>query len=217
MTDELLDKLTGDLKPVKPMRLWPLWLMAGVGLVLAALFVIFVYGPRPEMTALGHGVWPRAFVVIGKPVLFLVTGLSALWSAGGLIRPEGRLRPLTLAPVALLALLVLVLFGVQYASEGPAKVADSLNGGDTLCFATIVGGGAIGFVLLWALWLRKAATSAPVTLGALSGLAAASLMAAAYAIHCNMDAPVYILLIYGASVGLFTGVAALAGGRMFRW
>lgn len=217
MTDEWLDKLAGDLKPVKPMRLWPLWLMAGIGLVVAAVFVIFVYGPRPEMTALGHGAWPARFVVVGKPLLFLVTGSSALWSIGGLIRPEGRLRPLTLAPVVLLFALMLVLFGIQYASQGPAKVADSLNGGDTLCFATIVGGGAIGFILLWALWLRKAATAAPVTLGAVSGLAAASLMAAAYAIHCNMDAPVYMLLIYGASVGLFTAVAAFAGKRLFRW
>ncbi len=217
MTDALLDTLASGLKPVKPMRLWPLWLMAGAGLGLAALFVIFVYGPRPEMVALSHGTWPAAFVVIGKPLLFLITGLSALWSIGGLIRPEGRLRPLTLAPMALLVLLVVVLFGVQFVSEGPAKVAASLDGGDMLCFETIVGGGAIGFAMLWGLWLRKAATSAPVTLGALTGLAAASLMAAAYAIHCNMDAPVYILLIYGAAVGVFTGVAALAGRRLFKW
>ena len=217
MTDAFLDKLAADLKPVKPMRLWPLWLMAGAGLGLAALFVIFVYGPRQEMTALGHGVWPAAFVVIGKPLLFLITGVSALWSIGGLIRPEGRLRPLTLAPVALLVLLVLALFVAQFITDGPAKVAKSLDGGDMLCFETIVVGGAIGFALLWGLWLRKAATAAPVTLGALSGLAAASLMAAAYAIHCNMDAPVYILLIYGAAVAVFTGVSALAGRRLFKW
>ena len=217
MTDDLFDRLSADLKPVKPMRLWPLWLMAGAGLLVAALFVIFVYGPRPEMVALGHGAWPAAFIVIGKPLLFLITGLSALWSIGGLVRPEGRLRPVTLAPVILLVLLVLALFAVQFATDGPAKVAKSLDGGDMLCFETIVGGGAIGFGLLWALWLRKAATSSPVTLGALSGLAAASLMAAAYAIHCNMDAPVYILLIYGAAVGLFTAVAALFGRRLFRW
>jgi hypothetical protein len=217
MSDALLDTLAKDLRPVRPMRLWPLWLMAAAGLLTAAVFVIVAYGPRPEMAALGRGVWPRAFAVIGKPLLFLATGLSAMWAMGGLVRPEGRLRPVTLAPVALLVLLVLGLFGVQYASEGPAKVAESLNGGDTLCFSTIVGGGAIGFGLLWALWLRKAAPAAPVTLGALGGLATASLMAAAYAIHCNMDAPVYMLLVYGASVGLFTAIAALLGGRLLRW
>ncbi len=217
MTDPFLDGLATNLKPVKSMRIWPLWLMAGIGVVVAALFVVFMYGPRREMIALGHGHWPEAFVVVGKPLLFLVTGASALWSIGGLIRPEGRLRPLTLAPVGLLAVLVLLLFGVQFVTDGPVRVAESLDGGDMLCFSTIVVGGAIGYVALWALWLRKAATSAPVTLGALSGLAAASLMAAAYAIHCNMDAPVYILLIYGGAVAVFTAVAAMAGGRLFRW
>jgi len=217
MTDPLLDRLAADLRPVRPMRTWPLWGLAGAVLLAAALFVIFMYGPRPEMMALSHGVWPQAFVVIGKPLLFLITGLSALASIGGLIRPEGRLKPLTLAPVGLLLLLVLVMFGVQYMNDGPAKVAKSLDGGDLLCFETIFFGGAIGFAALWAVWLRKAATAYPVTLGALSGLAMASLAAAAYAIHCNMDAPVYILLIYGASVALFTAVAAIAGKKLFKW
>jgi hypothetical protein len=217
MTDAFLDKLATDLKPVKPMRMWPLWLMAGAGLGLAALFVIFAYQPRPEMLALGHGVWPAHFAVVGKPLLFLITGLSALWSLADLVRPEGRLRPWTLAPVALLVVMVLVLFGIQYATQGAAKVGQSLVGGDMLCFQTILLGGAIAFALLWGLWLRKTATSSPITLGALSGLAAASLMAVAYAIHCNMDAPAYMLLVYGAAVAAFTGVAALIGGRLFKW
>jgi len=191
--------------------------MAAIGLVLAALFVIVMYGPRREMVALGHGQWPDGFVVVGKPLLFLITGACALWSLGGLIRPEGRLRAVNLAPVALLVVLVAVLFGIQFITEGPARVAKSLDGGDLQCFGTIVGGGTVGFIGLWALWLRKAATPAPVTLGALSGLAVASLMAAAYAIHCNMDAPVYILLIYGGAVAVFTAAAALAGGKLFRW
>jgi len=217
MTDDLLDKLAGDLKPVQPMRLWPLWLMAGIGLVLAAVFVIFVYGPRPEMTALSHGAWPAAFMIVGKPLVFLITGLSALWSLGALIRPEGRLRPPTLAPVVLLAGVIVVMAVVQYIGDGPVKTLHSLQGGNSLCFATIAGGGIIGFGLLWALWLRKAATAAPVTLGALGGLAASSLAASAYAIHCNMDAPAYLLLVYGLAVGLITALAALAGKRLFSW
>jgi hypothetical protein len=217
MTDPLLDTLANDLKPVRPMRLLPLWLIAGAGLVVAALFVIFVYGPRPEMAALGHGVWPSAFMIIGKPLVFVITGLSALWSLGALIRPQGRLKPLTLAPVALLVVLIVLMAIAQYIGDGPAKTLHSLQGGNTLCFATIAGGGAIGFGLLWVVWLRKSATTAPVTLGALSGLAAASLAAAAYAIHCNMDAPAYLLLVYGVAVGLITALAALAGSRLFKW
>jgi hypothetical protein len=93
----------------------------------------------------------------------------------------------------------------------------SLQGGNTLCFETIVGGGLIGFGLLWGMWLRRAATTSPVALGALSGLAAASLSASAYAIHCNMDAPAYLLLVYGVAVGLITALTALFGRRLFKW
>ncbi len=217
MSDAFLDKLVDDLKPVKPMRLWPLWTMAGLGLGLAALFVIAVYQPRPEMMAMSHGVMPATFMVMGKPLLFLVTGLSALWGVGDLVRPQGRLRLRTVVPVIiLLALVVLSAIG-QYMGDGQANTMHSLEGGNMLCYATIMGGGAIGFGLLWGLWLRKAATSAPVALGAMSGLAAASLAASAYAIHCAMDSPAYLLLVYGVAVGLITAVTALAGNKLFKW
>ncbi len=217
MTDDLLDKLSADLKPVKPMRLWPLWGLALAGLVLAAVFVIAVYQPRPEMAALGHGVMPSSFMILGKPLLFLITGLSALWGVGDLVRPQGRLRLRTLAPVVILLAIVVVAAVLQYMGDGAASTMHSLQGGNTLCFETIAGGGLIGFGLLWNLWLRKAATASPVWLGALSGLATASLAASAYAIHCNMDAPAYLLLVYGVAVGLITALAAALGGRLFRW
>lgn len=217
MSDAFLDKLADDLKPVKPMRLWPLWLMAGIGLVVAALFVIAVYKPRPEMMAMSHGVMPSTFMVIGKPLLFLVTGIFSLWAVGDLVRPQGRLRRRTVAPVLGLLVLIVVWAVWQYVGDGPASTMHSLQGGNMLCYATIVGGGAICFALLWGLWLRKAATSAPVALGAVSGLAAGSLSAAAYAIHCSMDSPAYLLLVYGVGVGLITAVAAIAGKRLFRW
>ena len=217
MTDDLLDRLAADLKPVKPMRLRSLWLMAGLGLVVAALFVIAVYKPRPEMMAMAHGAMPSTFMVLGKPLLFLLTGLSALWGMGDLVRPQGRLRLRTVVPVILLLVLVVMSSMHQVMADGPASTLHSLQGGNMLCSVTIMGGGVIGFALLWGLWLRKAATSAPVALGAMSGLAAASLAAAAYAIHCNMDAPAYLLLVYGLAVGVITAIAAVAGTRLFRW
>ena len=217
MSDAFLDKLAADLKPVKPMRLWALWPMAGIGLVIAALFVIAIYKPRDEMMAMSHGIMPSNMMVMGKPLLFLVTGLTALWGVGDLVRPQGRLRWRTVVPtIVLLGWIILSAIG-QYMGDGPASTMHSLQGGNQLCYETIMGGGAIGFALLWGLWLRKAATSAPVALGAMSGLATASLMAAAYAIHCSMDSPAYLLLVYGVAVGLITAVTAMAGNKLFKW
>ena len=216
MTD-MIDDLTRDLKPVRPVRASLLWAGAVVGLVLAAVCVIVLLGPRVEMVLLMAGHWPANPVVLMKPALFLISGASALWAVSGLTRPEGRLKLRYLLPVlAVLGVILGNLMG-ELAKSNAADMAQKLNGGVTTCFTTILIGGLIGLAVLWWLWLRKAATSHPVALGAMSGLAAASLMAAAYAIHCNMDAPVYIFAIYTLAVTVFTGFAAVLGGRMLKW
>lgn len=218
MSDALIDDLTKDLKPVRPLRMWPLWAGAGIGLILAALYIWFIYHPRAELHDLVmHGAWPANPVAITKPLLFIALGASALWAISGLARPQGRMKLRYLLPV-------LVLGGIMFGnliSEnmifGWDDIAERLNGGVTVCFTTILCGGMAGLVVLWRLWLRKTATSHPVMLGAMSGLATASLMAAAYALHCNMDAPVYIVLVYGLAVAVFTGFAALLGGKLLKW
>jgi len=218
MSDTLLDDLAKGLKPVKPLRMWPVWIGAGIGLVLAGLYIWFIYHPRAELHDLVmHGTWPTNPVAIAKPLLFLALGISGLWAVSGLARPQGRMKLRYLLPV-------LVLCGITFGnliSEimifGWEDIGHRLNGGVTVCFTTILCGGMAGLIVLWRLWLRKTATSHPVTLGAMSGLATASLMAAAYALHCNMDAPVYIVAVYGLAVAVFTGFAALLGGKLLKW
>ena len=82
---------------------------------------------------------------------------------------------------------------------------------------TIVCGGGAGLIAMWRLWLRRTATSHPAILGAMSGLATGALMAAAYAIHCDRDTPVYILGIYGGGVAIVTAIAALLARKLLRW
>lgn len=217
MTDSLLDELTAQLQPVKPLRNQPLWLGAVVALILAVVYILKFYGLRPELTALLHGFWPAHVMAIVKPLIFLLTGACALWAVTGLSRPEGRLKPVYLAPVALMAAVVVVSLILDLFRSGMGQLAEDLNGGVLVCFTTILCGGMAGLVVLWRLWLRRSATSHPVTLGAMAGLAAASLMAAAYALHCNMDAPVYIVFVYGLAVALFSGFAALLGSKLLRW
>lgn len=217
MTDSLLDDLAADLKPVLPLRSAPLWLGATAGLFLAAIYILKFYGMRPELVGLMHGLWPVKGMVVLKPLIFLVTGASALWAVSGLARPEGRLKLLHIAPIAVLLTLVVISLIVDLAGSGMGDIHKDLDGGVLVCFTTILCGGMAGLAVMWRLWLRRSATSYPVTLGAMAGLATASLMEAAYALHCNMDAPVYILLVYGLAVALFSGFAALLGGRLLRW
>ena len=214
---DMIDALTRDLKPVKPLKpLW-LWLGAAVALVVAGIVVTMVLGPRVEMLLLMHGRMPHNPVVLMKPGLFLVSGISALWAIAELTRPEGRLKLRYLIPVLAVVGVIIGDLLAEIVRSGMGDMAEKLNGGVMTCFTTILVGGLVGLAALWFFWLRKAATAWPVSLGAMSGLATASLMAAAYAIHCNMDAPVYIFLIYGGAVAAFTAVAALVGGKLLKW
>ena len=218
MSDAFLDTLTTGLKPVKPMRMWPLWAGAGIALVVAVLYIWFLYHPRVELRDLVmHGTWPTNPVAIVKPLLFLALGVSALWAISGLARPQGDMKLRYLLPVLVLGGIVMGNLISEIMVYGWGDIAGRLNGGVTDCFLTIMCGGMAGLIVLWRLWLRKTATSHPATLGAMSGLATASLMAAAYALHCNMDAPVYIVVVYGLAVAVFTGFAALLGGKLLKW
>ncbi|ESQ76108.1 NrsF family protein [Asticcacaulis sp. AC402] len=212
MTDTLIDALTQNLKPVKPLRAWPLWLGAGVGLILAMIYVVYFYRMRPEFTGA-----PMTFMSVGKPLLFLVTGTSALWAVSGLARPEGWLEWRHVLPVAAMLVVVVGAFGLDIGRSGVADLRADLDGGVGLCYLTILCGGAAGLIAMWRLWLRRTATSHPVTLGAMAGLAVGSLMAAAYSLHCDMDAPVYLLLVYGLAVAILTAAAAIIGSRLLRW
>lgn len=216
MSDDILDDLAGDLKPAKPLNTTALGIGAAVATILAAIYIFLLYGARPELRAMlggDFGVDPMAWF---KPLLFIAVGTGALWSVADLARPEGRLRLRTLAPLVIAAGFVLVALVADLSARGLGALRN-IGDPSILCVLTIVCGGGAGLVLMWRLWLRRTATSHPGLLGAMSGLAAASLMAAAYAVHCDRDTPVYILGIYGGGVAILTAVAALLGRKLLRW
>ncbi len=217
MSDDLIDRLSQDLKPVRTLDPRAMWGGAAIAVVLAAIYIYFAYGPRLDVVLWLHGHFPRAAMVWFKPLAFLLTAAGALWAVADLSRPQGRLRTRTLLP--LLGCLAILCGGLMsdFQTFGMPYAAERLHDPMILCMTTIFFGGMAGLLILWRLWLRRAATSHPVALGAMSGLATACLMAAAYAVHCDRDAPVYILAVYGVSVAVTTGVAALLGKRFLRW
>jgi len=216
-SDSLIDDLTLNLAPVRRMRPQALWLGAGLGLLIAVVYICVFYGLREELVAMLNGVWVGQPIILLKPLLFLALGLTSIWAVSGLTRPEGRPKLRYFVPVLAVGGLVLGNLISELAVSGFGDIPQRLNGGVVVCFTTILCGGLAGLTVLWRFWLRRSASSHPVVLGAMSGLATASLMASAYALHCNMDAPVYIALVYGLAVAIFTGGAALLGGRLLRW
>ncbi len=214
--DDLIDRLADDLKPVRLLRASRLWFGAFIGLMTATAFVFFVYSFRPEVIALSKGVLPSHFTPIGKPLLFFTLGVTALSAVSRLNRPESEIKLLQIFPIFGGSGIAIVNMGFQLATKGWNASARQLNENVLSCFATIWVGGSLGMFVLWKYWLRQGATSFPRAMAAMSGLATASLMASAYALHCTMDAPVYIVLVYGVAVTVFTGTVALFGGNLLR-
>ena len=217
MTDALLDALTKNLRPAHPLRDRRLWLGALLGVVAAVVYILVFYHPRHDVALLMQGRWSGNPMAVVKPLMFLVLGLSAIRAVADLSRPEGRLRPSRMLALIVIGAAVLAGLGYQWLTFGTQNLVAWLSAGVTLCYVTILCGGMAGWLVMWRFWLRRTASSQPRLLGAMSGLAAASLMAAAYALHCDGDAPVYLLAVYGGAVAIFTAVAAALGARLLRW
>jgi hypothetical protein len=216
MSDDILDDLARDLKPARPLSVRALGIGAALTATLAAIYIFFVYGARPELRAMLGGDFDVDPMAWFKPFLFIAIGAGAFWSVAGLARPEGQFRLRTLAPLVIAVGFVLAALVADIIARGPGAFRN-IGDPSILCVLTIVCGGGAGLIVMWRLWLRRAATSHPGLLGAMSGLAAASLMAAAYAVHCDRDTPIYILGIYGGGVAILTAIATLLGRKLLRW
>lgn len=69
-------------------------------------------------------------------------------------------------------------------------------------------------LIVWA--VRQAAPTNLVRTGALAGLAAGGVSAAAYALHCNANSLPYVALWYGGTIMLCTLAGAALGPRLLR-
>lgn len=215
--DDLIDSLVNDLKPVWPMRTALLWTGAGVGLLLATLYISVFYGFRPEISAMSKGTLPVHFSPIGKPLLFLVLGVTALWSVSKLNRPENEFSITHIFPIIAGVTVAILNMIVEVATEDYVFLIQQLNGKVILCYATILFGGTIGQLIMWRFWLSRGASSFPTILAAMSGLATSTLAASAYALHCPMDAPIYLVLVYGTAVAIYTGLSTVVSRHFMKW
>lgn len=207
------EDLIHDLKPVRALKSAHLWALALTALILCAAFVVGVYDFRPEF----HDTrWLSQWIVVGKPLLLLLIGLAALTLTARLARPDGEpSRPALYSLMGLSgAVGVTVLFDLI--TRGSSTL-NALSEPFMLCWQVVLTGGVVSYAALWGLWLRRAAPANPVAFGGLSGLAVGALMAAAYALHCDRDWPLYILVFYGAPVLILGALGAILGPKLYRW
>lgn len=209
--DALLDELATDLAPVKPLTDRPAQVMLAGLLLLAALLVVVWLGPRPDLLALQL---QTMFLLRSGTlaVLAVVCVAAVLAQAHPGVGRNGQGWKVAAAMASLFPLV-----GVVMALVDPdhARAMMAMPSGWECLRMSLLSGLVCAVPMV--LHLRRGAPVAPERAGLLVGLAAGSLGALAYNLHCPYNSVVYIGLWYGLAVA----GAALAGRllvpRLIRW
>lgn len=148
--------------------------------------------------------------------LVLTLALLALGVRFALVlgRPEGRVRLWPLAGVVLAAgaAVVWTLVTTPAGSWGMAVQGKTM----VWCLTSIPTLSVLPVAVLFVA-LRRGATTRPVLAGAMIGLAGSGGAAAAYALHCPEDNPLFYVTWYGVAILIVTGVSAVLARRLLRW
>lgn len=211
-TDELIELMAHDPLPAQPARAWrtlapvlPVWL-----LVLALVVVLWQVNPKLAQFA---GTTPFQLKLLWLLALLWI-GLGALWQ----LAHPGATLPRALPVLGPLVLTAMAWPAVQQGLASPAEQQALFWLGQSwwVCLSSI---GLLSLPLLATLlWLlRRMAPTRPALAGAMAGLAAASLAAIAYSLHCTENSYGFYLLWYGGSLLALSALGAALARRWLRW
>ncbi len=212
MSDDLIDRLVADLKPLPPRPVFRRFAIGiGAGTLVAALVMWLWLGPRPDFAeAVGtDAYWMKFFYTLGL-------SFFALLAVGSLARPGGTARGPALAALGFIVVIALIA-GVEFFHAVPAA-RDRLVFGATanVCPWNIV---ALAVpVFLGTLWALRGLAPTRLTLaGAAAGLVAGTIGAWVYAFHCDESAATFVAIWYTAGIAAVTALGALLGRYVLRW
>ncbi|MVS99581.1 NrsF family protein [Devosia marina] len=212
MTNELIDRLTSDLKPI-PLRALEkrIWLALAIGLfatILVGPLVLDLLVGRPFGGAWGNSMfWSKLGYTMGLGSLGLI-------AVPALSRPDQyRIWPLLLASaLAVLALIVGTLGWMQ--SDWAMPVL--MGGTAMVCpWLIIVTSAPLLAVLLSV--MRRFAPSSPTMAGLAAGLLSGGFGAATYAFYCGETSMMFMATWYSLGVALTALLGAIIGRYLLRW
>ncbi len=209
-TDDLIRALTQDTTLAPPVGAR---LGGGLALALAGSvgLVGVVLGYRADLvTALGDPLSSLRFVLT-----------LALFGFGlRLIGPLSRPQPVALqrfAPLAGVAGLALMALVWTLANVPPDGWGMALRGKTLFWCLTSIPVLSILPVAVLLAALRHGAPGHPALAGAMAGLVGSGGAAAAYALHCTEDSPLFYVTWYGLAILVVTTLSAIVGARLLRW
>ena len=212
MTDELIDRLSSDLKPT-PSRALERRLSLGlalglIGTLLMGPLVLDLLVGRPFGGAWGSSMfWGKLAYTIGLGGLGLI-------AVPALSRPDqSRIWPLWLAgALAILALII----GMSDWMQSDWAMPVLMGGTALVCPWLIIVTGAPLLAMLLSV-MRRFAPASPTRAGLAAGLLAGGFGAAAYAFYCGETSMMFMATWYSLGIALTALLGAIIGRYLLRW
>ena len=214
MTDPLIEQLVQNLKPAKSLQAIRLWAHCSMCLAIMIAVILAVMGLRADyLHALHSG------VMIWKPGLFLAAWGGSLLLIADISRPTGSIKSWHFLPILGAGGVLLYQLMRQFGALSPSTVISTLYdpAGAPFCLGVVSLGGAAALFVAWKFWFLKTASPHPVRLGGLAGFSAGCLAAAAYALHCDRDSALYVLVYYGAPIATLSILGLYLGKKSLKW
>lgn len=210
-TDQFINMLSTNLEPAdrgKMSRLLTAAVVLGLTIAIGAAWSIL--GFRPDYFA------PDAVVFLCVKLLF--AGSAAVLAGFYLIKSArpGSDRKIPFAVA--LPFAAIVLLAIASVSLAPGSHWKEMVSHDEWleCLISIPLIAIVPFaVFVWV--VRQAAPTNLVRTGALIGVAAGSISAIGYALHCSADSWPFVAIWYGGTIALCALAGAALGPRLLRW
>lgn len=209
-TETLIGALARSAAPVDRAALHRAWLQAVLCAFAWCLFAVLVIAGLRINPGLSLG-WIA--VKSALSLLFVVCGAPLALRLAQPGRSAGLPGWLGLAAFCLAG----VAAGGAVMAAAPGTRLAETTGGGFPHILLIVPAIALPAGALLFLWMRSQAPTRPAHAGGAAGLLAGGLAAAAYALHCPVDTPAFVLLWYPLSIAICAGLGALAGRYALRW
>jgi hypothetical protein len=212
-TDRLIDVLSANLEPVSPGQLGRMLLLAMVtGEVAAFGLMLATVGPRSELASTAHLEWAAAKLFFAFSIVF--AGAPFLIKSINPGRENETKWALLFFPLVATGALTLVMLLLGRDAWGTPLGAQAIS--PARCFFCITFFAAMPLAaLIWV--LRQGAPTLLRLCGAIAGIVAGGLGAAAYAIACNSDTVPFIAIWYSGAIALCGLIGARLGLRFLRW
>jgi len=212
MSDELIDRLTSNVAPVRPgaMRAW---LVGGLvaGMVAATVLMLGWLGLRPDLAA-----------AVATPIFWAKFAFTLALTGCGLLaverlaRPGGTLR----VPLAAMFATIAVTAGagiVQVILADPEDVRRLVLGGSALVCPFYIVALSLPILVGNVLVMRRLAPTNLPAAGFAAGLLAGAAGSWVYAFHCTESGVPFITLWYVAGVLAVALLGAVLGRWLLRW